>query len=181
MEDQTASTGQYRDFYGIHVPGNWGNSFYKMDPIPEDDDIPTHIQYFRAMSEAMAKSCSGEVVLFTQTPGDYSRYGNRLNPNIWWQKEKPALQALWEKGVVDKFIIADYNEINSPGGPRLWRADLRIGTLARMPVSELQSKRDLENETEEEALLRRQFCDSNGLAQRIPGGDPFADPYQQFF
>jgi hypothetical protein len=47
----------FKDFYGVFDRTNWLHSIVGMDEIPSDKAVPTFIQYFENMSEAMARSC----------------------------------------------------------------------------------------------------------------------------
>ncbi len=178
MQDNDPSNGRvpFLDFYGIEEPDNWMHSAYALRKHPPDKGIPTHIQYFRAMSEAMARSCSGEVVVISQTPADMGRYGNPNDPNIWWQKEKPALEALIQRGVINRMLVADYNNLDD-----IWNFDLKTSTRgSKVAPGSLNSKRSL-NESEEVKAIRRALCEtSSGMPQRLSQGDQFSDPYQLF-
>lgn len=163
----------YRDFYGVDLPDNWLNTFYKLRPIAADRGVPSQIQYFENMSEAMAKSCTGEVVVVTQTPesmGDYVRDGK----NIWATKERPALLASLRAGKITRFLVVEYDHWDN-----IWELDLETNTRGgRVDPGSLLSRRSGATE-EEDGLWRRAGC-SSGLPQRLRDGDPFSDDYSKF-
>jgi hypothetical protein len=47
----------YKDFYGVFEETNWLHSITKLPEDPSDRGVPTTIQYFENMSEAMARTC----------------------------------------------------------------------------------------------------------------------------
>ncbi len=175
----TNQLGRFLDFYGIDDPPNWLESIKGL-PLLDPNEAPTMIQYFENMSEAMAKRCGGEVVIMTQTPTrpGMAAYGVApIYPNIWVNKEKPALAMSIKRNKVTRVLLVDYNDPDN-----IWEYDLlenQVGDL--VPPSTLMS-RDLHgNETDEARLLQRQACGfSSGLAQMPSQGDPFSDPYAQF-
>ncbi|KAK3367562.1 hypothetical protein B0H63DRAFT_535558 [Podospora didyma] len=177
---------RFKDFYGIDEPTNWLHSIQELPTVP--NETPPQIVYFENMSEAMARSCSGEVVVMSQTPKDMGRY--LTYENIWKNKEKPALENLQRQGKVGRVLIVDYNNPND-----IWEFDLARNAIKdvnkKIPASQLLSRRHEEEEEEEEEededeaeyarLLRREdVCDSSGVAQRPAAGDPFTDDYSKF-
>ncbi|OIW22416.1 hypothetical protein CONLIGDRAFT_222956 [Coniochaeta ligniaria NRRL 30616] len=165
---------RYKDFYGITETDNWLHSIMGMPLIPADRNVPTMIQYFENMSEAMARSCSGEVVVVSQTPDDMARY--LATENIWKNKERPALLNLQAQGKISRFLVVDYDNRDD-----IWEFDLANNQRGnKVPPADLLSRRQLEEETEGFRLMHRDACDSTGLAQRPPQGDPFADDYSNF-
>ncbi|KAK4118093.1 hypothetical protein N657DRAFT_694647 [Parathielavia appendiculata] len=174
METDPRFNGQYRDFYGIDRAGNWLNSIYTLKKTLADRGVPPTIQYFENMSEAMARSCSGEVVIMTQTPGTMGQYAFN-GPNIWWNKERPALLSLKAQGKITRFLVVNWNNPNE-----IWELDLDSNQRgARVDPGALMS-RDLHNETEATRLLHRAVCESSGLAEMLAVGDPFTDNYDLF-
>lgn len=145
-----------------------------MPLIPADRNVPTMIQYFENMSEAMARSCTGEVVVVSQTPDDMGRY--LTYENIWKNKERPALLNLEAQGKISRFLVVDYNNRDD-----IWEFDLGNNQRGnKVPPGDLLSRRHLEEETESFKLMHRDACESTGLAQRPPQGDPFTDDYSNF-
>jgi hypothetical protein len=170
------TSNQYQDFYGIDKEDNFLNSIDKLQMDSAiDKGVPPTIQYFENMSEAMARSCSGEVVILSQTPETMHRY--TYFPNIWWNKERRALDALRKQGKISRFLVADYDDPT-----KIWEFDIvdnKIGN--RVDESTLLSRSLEQNETEASRLLQRQACGtSNGLAQMHAKGDPFSDDYSLF-
>ncbi|KAM7199495.1 hypothetical protein V8F20_005679 [Naviculisporaceae sp. PSN 640] len=166
------SNPQYQDFYGVDLPDNWLHTFYKLRPIAADRGVPSQIQYFENMSEAMAKSCTGEVVVVTQTPEsmeDYVRDGK----NIWATKERPALLASWRARKISRFLVVKYEEWDN-----IWELDLETNTLGRrVDPRDLLSRRS--SGSDEDHLWSRAAC-SSGLPQRLSDGDQFSDDYSKF-
>jgi hypothetical protein len=165
---------EFRDFYGIDKEDNWLNSIDKLQKEDIDKGVPPTIQYFENMSEAMARSCSGEVVILTQTPDSMHRYS--YFPNIWWNKERRALDALRRQGKISRFLVADYDDPT-----KIWEFDIvdnKIGN--RVDESTLLSRGLEQNETETGRLVQRAVCESSGLAQMPRYGDPFSDDYSLF-
>lgn len=158
---------KFKDFYGVHEPNNWLHSFYQLPQIPADNGAPTEIQYFENMSEAMARSCSGEVVIMTQTPRDMAQY--LQVPNIWRNKERPALISLHRQGKISRFLIVDWNNMDN-----IYEFDIEtnVAGTVLIPANSLRS-RDMD-------LHDRAACDSTGLDQMLPKGDPFSDDYSVF-
>ena len=155
---------QYRDFYGIYNPG-WLNSIVGLGKI---GSVPAPIIYFENMSEAIAQSCSGEVVVMSQSPHDMKQYidGTR-GENIWKNKERPALEILWRRKIVTKFYVVDYDNMDD-----IYEFNIVTSTTGeKVPSSVLTSRGLLES---------RASCDSNGLDSMPPQGDPFSDPYSLF-
>ena len=167
----TADPDQYRDFYGIEESGNWLHSIKDLPLVPADDDTPTMTQYFQNMSEAMAKLCSGEVVVMTQTPTVMSYY--EKVKNIWSNKELPALRSLAAEGKISRVLVVDYDD-----NDKIWILDL--ATLDNKDPVEPSTLVSRAHDTEEARLLHRDACGSSGLAQMPAAGDPFADPYSLF-
>ncbi|KAK3896802.1 hypothetical protein C8A05DRAFT_39651 [Staphylotrichum tortipilum] len=174
-----AEPDEYKDFYGIDETNNWLHSIKGIPTIYEDKGVPPMTQYFQHMSEAMAKLCSGQVVVMTEEPDNMIDFKNKpLNPNIWWDKERKALLPLVQQGVVTSVIV-----VNSKTD-EMFNFDLENSIKgAAVPASVLLSSRSLlENDTDSEAarLLHRDICLSNGLAQMPAAGDPFTDNYALF-
>jgi hypothetical protein len=164
----------FGDFYGVDEPTNWLHSIKDLPLTPTDKNVPTMTQYFESMSEAMAKSCSGEVVIMTQTPQLMSRY--QLVENIWKNKEKPALASLFRAGTISRFLLVDYNDPT-----KVWEYDLENNILGRLvDLGSLLSRSPHGNETESARLFQRTACSASGLAQMPIAGDPFSDPYDLF-
>jgi hypothetical protein len=158
---------QYRDFYGIFEPG-WLNSIVS---LPKINNVPPHIVYFENMSEAIAQSCSGEVVIITQSPDNMKQYvdGTR-GENIWKNKERPALEILWRRGVVTKFYVVDYNNMDDAYEFNI--VDSSTGDKVSSRLIKVASRDGLE---------KRAICDSSGLdsLSSMPA-DPFSDSYSLF-
>ncbi len=174
-----AEPDEYKDFYGIEETNNWLHSIKDTPEISEDQGVPPMTQYFQHMSEAMAKLCSGQVVVMTEDTNRMIDFKVRpLNPNIWWDKEREALLPLVRQGVVTSVIVVDYNT------KEMFDFDLEKSSRGdSVPASVLVSSRSLlENDTDSEAarLLHRDICLSNGLAQMPAAGDPFTDNYALF-
>lgn len=158
---------QYRDFYGIFEPG-WLNSIV---PLPKINGVPATIVYFENMSEAIAQSCKGEVVIITQSPRNMKQYvdGSR-GENIWKNKERPALEMLWRKKVVTKFYVVDYNNMDDAYEFNIVTSTLTTGI--RVSANVLVSRGELD---------KRADCSSSGLdALSAMPGDPFSDSYSKF-
>ncbi len=171
--------GQYQDFYGIDQATNWLHSIDLLPTEAVDNKVPPRIQYFENMSEAMAKRCKGEVVIVTQTPLLMNLYDETgpYYPNIWANKEKPALIQRKKDNLITRFLLVDYDDPTS-----IWEYDLEDdGLVAEVPASALLSRDLHANETDEARLLVRDVCETSGLAQRLAKGDPFADKYDLFF
>ncbi|KAH8895444.1 hypothetical protein GQ53DRAFT_820275 [Thozetella sp. PMI_491] len=167
---------RYQNFYGIYDDHNWLHSIVDMPLIPADRNVPTQIQYFENMSEAMAQSCLGEVTIVSQTPKDMKRYMD--TENIWKNKERPALINLLDQGKIDRFLVVDYN---SPSD--IWEFDIRNNQAGeKVKESDLKSRQlaEAEEDTEGFKLLHRASCSSTGLDDMPPDGDPFSDPYSNF-
>lgn len=177
---EKAEPKKYKDFYGADEKGTWLNTFYNLPKIASDKDVPTHIQYFENMSEAMAEDCSGEVVIMTQTPDDMSRYTKKGAPeNIWKNKERPALQKLKKSGKVTKFYVVDWNNQND-----MWEFDIETEKLGKKVKTDVLVSREVYGDGEDGAgdeLQERaaRSCPSNGLAQRLKKGDPFSEDYKK--
>ncbi|KAM7184014.1 hypothetical protein V8F33_013245, partial [Rhypophila sp. PSN 637] len=164
MADQDPAN--FLDFYDIENKDNWLHTFLALPPIPEDRGVPTHIQYFENMSEAMAKSCTGEVVVVSQTPEDMGRYV-RDGLNIWASKERPALMANQAAGKISRFLVVEYGKWNN-----IWEFDIKSNARGnKVDPKDLKSR-------ELHALWRR-AC-SSGVAQKLSAGDQFADDYKYF-
>ncbi|KAI6084417.1 hypothetical protein F4821DRAFT_170423 [Hypoxylon rubiginosum] len=82
------------DFYGMFDRDSPLFPITEMDPVENTDPPkPQFIVYFENMSEAMAQMCTGKIYLLTQTPQNLAQYGvPPLAPNIWSEKELPALR-----------------------------------------------------------------------------------------
>ncbi|KAH7304439.1 hypothetical protein B0I35DRAFT_414486 [Stachybotrys elegans] len=171
-----SSSARFKDFYGIQEPDNWLHSIEGMPLIPSDRGVPTMIQYFENVSEAMARSCSGEVVLVSKTPLAMRQY--LYSENIWKNKERPALMNLNEQGKISRFLLVNYNNMDE-----IWEYDIENSQRGnRVSPEDLLYRRDqdMEHESEEFRILHRDACDTSGLGQRPSQGDPFADNYNNF-
>ncbi|KAL8366131.1 hypothetical protein RB595_004754 [Gaeumannomyces hyphopodioides] len=166
------SPNRYQDFYGLYERDNWLNS---IDSIPTTrSSVPPPIVYFENMSEAMAQSCSGEVVIMSMSTDDMKRYIDGP-PNIWRNKERPALLALKRQGKISRFLLVDYD---SP--QRVYTFDIETNERGRLHLDPLES-RSLDGLHLDEGLRKRDCgSQSDGLAQMPPMGDPFADDYSVF-
>ena len=154
----------YRDFYGIFMPG-WLNSIVDLGKI---NGVPAPIVYFENMSEAIAQSCSGEVVIVTQSPSNMKQYiDGTQGENIWKNKERPALEILWRQKVVTKFWVVDYNNFDD-----VYEYQITDSSTKKVSSSGLKARGVLET--------RANFCASSGLGSMPPMGDPFSDDYALF-
>ncbi|KAL2809165.1 galactose-binding domain-like protein [Aspergillus granulosus] len=86
----------YKNFFGIYLEGNW---LKKIQELPRYISPPQpETQYFENMSEAMAQTCTGEVIIMTEDPTNFNKFSQRPNNlyndagNIWGNKERPALR-----------------------------------------------------------------------------------------
>ncbi|KEY68838.1 hypothetical protein S7711_11504 [Stachybotrys chartarum IBT 7711] len=102
---------RYKDFYGIYLEGNW---LHKIRQLPRRIS-PPHPEtiYFENMSEAMAQTCTGEVVIITEDPTHMVKFTinthNLYNDagNIWGNKEWPALLNSQWAGRAGPFYLVD--------------------------------------------------------------------------
>ncbi|KLU89885.1 hypothetical protein MAPG_08854 [Magnaporthiopsis poae ATCC 64411] len=164
----TESPDRYRDFYGLYKSDNWLNSIDGIRKQP--GQTPPPIEYFENMSEAMAQSCEGEVVIMSMSTHDMGRYLTG-EPNIWRNKERPVLRALKNQDVVTRFLVVDYDPPN-----RVYEFDIETNMRGHIiPDSELQSRGLAGVEG-----LQKRDCTSDGLGSMPPMGDPFADDYSNF-
>ncbi len=165
---------KFKDFCSIYKDTNWLHSTVGLPLGPADKDVPTTIQYFENMLEAMARSCSGEVVIMSQTPGLMSFY--MYEENIWKNMERPAPEILKKQGKITRFLIVDYNDPT-----QIWVFNIAENQqLAKVSPGDLLSRSLHQNETAAGRLLQRAACESSGLAQVPPQGDPFSDNYALF-
>lgn len=85
-----AANAGVNDFYGIYEKDNW---LYKIVEVqqtsPPRTGAPYPTRYFQAMSEAMAESCTGEVVILSERPETIHEAYSTRQPgqldfkNIW--------------------------------------------------------------------------------------------------
>jgi hypothetical protein len=103
----------------------------------------------------------------SQTPKEMDRY--MRFENIWKNKERPALINLKKQGKITRFLVVDWNNKND-----IYDFDIETNLAGgKVPASSLQSRRDMD-------LHNRAACDSTGLTQMPPQGDPFSDAYSRF-
>jgi hypothetical protein len=142
------------------------------------------------MSEAMAKMCTGRVIVMTQTPQTLADYrpGRQHEPdsrrnNIFWSHERPVLVDGMRSGRVELFAV-DYAD-QGYGYPVTNGRTLAVGD--KQPLTALGwTKRDLEEmgllsvegELEESntggMLWRRaDLCATSGLGSQRAGDDYF--------
>lgn len=184
------------DFYGIYEEGNWLNGIANL-PRPIYGAAPA-TQYFQRMSQAMAESCSGEVIILTERPDTFhDTYSTRLNTaneymNIWADKERPALRNLRARGVVTNMYLIDIRDYFGTGSDQesvtVYDYDIvtdrTTGISNRVFRRGLLMDRDvLMNDTElaktdEQHALRKRACTyDDGLESEISGYDYFAGWY----
>lgn len=160
----------YKDFYGIFLENNWLRSIADL----RGNHPPRYILYFQSMSEAMAETCSGEVIVITQHPDDMQRFEEGYN--IWKDKERPALQKRKLDGYVTNVVVVEV------GTDKMWELD--IDTLVRgKPVTQLRNG-DFRvglrtNGTEAQGSIekREDLCDSSGVEQEPEDLDIFNGDY----
>jgi hypothetical protein len=88
--------------------------------------------------------------------------------NIWKNKERPALINLWRQNKITRFLVVDWNNMDD-----IYEFDIENNlTGGKVPASSL-NRRDMD-------LHAREVCESTGLDQMPPQGDPFSDDYSQF-
>lgn len=162
-----AESSKHRDYYGIFEPG-WLHSIVDLGKI---GTVPATIVYFENMSKAIADSCSGEVVIITQSPRNMKQYvdGTR-GENIWKNKERPSLRSLYHEKIVTKFFVVDYNNMEDA-----YEFDIDTNELVtgiRLSSNVLATRGELHE---------RATCSSSGL-DSLSGmaGDPFSDSYSLF-
>ncbi|KAH7633196.1 hypothetical protein B0T09DRAFT_380674 [Sordaria sp. MPI-SDFR-AT-0083] len=86
------------NYYEVR-PGSW------LEDCNDEDDGPKHRwQYFGAMSEAMARSCSGVVRVLLPTP---QNLGDKKYTRIWLFYEYAALRELYFEGTVKRLIAIE--------------------------------------------------------------------------
>ncbi|KAJ9143040.1 hypothetical protein NKR23_g6753 [Pleurostoma richardsiae] len=81
------------NYYGIFLPDNRLYPISRLEEI-EIDGKPTspYFQYFENMSRAMARMCTGQIYLLTQTPENVQQYRTEaFTPNIWASTEYTEL------------------------------------------------------------------------------------------
>lgn len=188
-----------KDFYGIYEPGNW---LYKVVELqrgsPPRTGAPYPTRYFQSMSQAMAESCSGEVVILSERPLNlHDRYSTLVPPNtefmnIWGDRERPALLTLKRRGVVTNFYVVDargYFGANSPY-PDVYDYDVVadrvtgksqkvfVPGVGKMMPRELLSNETIRAEWEELHKLQKRACDrDSGVESEITPYDYFAGFY----
>ena len=151
------------------------------------------------MSQAMAESCSGEVVIFTERPQSINEYSNHPTGsldcrNIWGDRERPALLRLKNLGVVTNLYVIDargYFGTHS-ATPTVYDYDIVddvitgesnrvfVPGMGRLMPRELLSNDTARAEWEEVHRLEKRSCDrDSGVASELPGADYFAGVYDQ--
>jgi hypothetical protein len=89
--------------------------------------------------------------------------------NIWKNKERPALINLKRQNKISRFLVVDWNNMDN-----IYEFDIENNlTGDKVPESSLIHRRDMD-------LHAREVCESTGLDQMPPQGDPFSDDYSQF-
>lgn len=153
------------------------------------------------MSQAMAESCSGEVVIFTERPENMRELYSTKQPgskdcrNIWGDKERPALRSLKNRGVVTNLYVIDARGYFGPPSPTPTVYDYNIVAdritgvsnkvfvpgFGRLMPRELLSNDTARAEWEEVHRLEKRSCSrDSGVASELPGADYFAGWYDQY-
>lgn len=190
-----------KDFYGIYEPGNW---LYKVVELqrsnPPRVGAPYPTRYFQAMSQAMAESCSGEVVILSERPDKlHERYstlapGNTEFMNIWGDRERPALMSLKRRGIVTKLYVVDargYFGAHSDY-PTVYDYDIIndritgesdkvfVPGMRRVMPRELLGNDTVRAEWGELHRLQKRACDKdNAVGSEMSGYDYFAGFYDK--
>lgn len=176
----------YNDFYGIYEPGNW---LYKIKQLPEDFPPYPATRYFENMSQAMAETCTGEVVIITHRPQDMAKYStlpydfSSSYENIWGNKERPALRNSFRAGRVTRFYLVDIRTWVT-GNEQFPVYDYNINTNQAVLLQNPPFKRwfgDDDNSTDEttiEDIQKRACTRSDGLESEQEGYDYFAGWYR---
>ena len=76
----------------------------------QDERIRQSMLYFQQMSRAMALTCTGEVFILIDNPTDVPVQQPDPYPSIWLSHELPALQGLYETGVVTKLTAIRFSD-----------------------------------------------------------------------
>ncbi|KAI0838518.1 hypothetical protein F5Y06DRAFT_303833 [Hypoxylon sp. FL0890] len=100
------------DFYGIFDPENRLYPISQAGFVPRADPPKAYFRvYFENMSEAMAQMCTGKIYVLSQTPQNLAQYGvPPLKPNIWNDKELPALRRHLQE-LDDSLIAIDATQL----------------------------------------------------------------------
>lgn len=139
------------------------------------------IRYFQQMSEAMAKMCSGRVIVMTQTPTTLADYrpGRPHEPdtgrnNIFWSHERPVIADKIRRGEAELYAVdyadQDYaypvkDERTLEVGDKQLLTDLGWSRQALKEMGLLQVGRELE--------ARADMCATSGLGSQRAGDDYF--------
>lgn len=185
-----SDSSRWKDFFGIYLDGNW---LKKIQELPRYISPPhPETQYFENMSEAMAQTCTGEVVIMTEDPTNFRKFSQRPNNlyndagNIWGNKERPALRNSFRAGRAGPFYLVDVTTW-STGNENFPVYDYDIVTQdvtrrTTSPWRVASSSVDGEgnsNSTEiGEVSLEKRACQrSDGLESELEGYDYFAGLY----
>lgn len=182
------------DFYGIYEPGNW---LYGISELPKPllGPGPPTI-YFQEMSEAMAESCSGEVVIVTEEPERMKELyttragGNTDFQNIWGDRERPALVTLFNNGIAGPFYVVDVRKFYQVGDPyTVYDFDIIRGVITGVsnrvfvPGQNIKARGDmLTNETETQDLQKRGSCTlDNAVDSELQSASQYIDYFAGFY
>jgi len=153
------------------------------------------------MSQAMAESCSGEVVIFTERPGTMKENYSTIVPgrkdcrNIWGDRERPALLTLKNRRIVTDLYVIDARGYFGPqsGTPTVYDYNIRtdritgvsnrvfVPGMGRLMPRELLSNDTARAEWEAVHRLEKRSCErDSGVGSEILGYDYFAGWYDQY-
>ncbi|KAI9164153.1 hypothetical protein HJFPF1_05792 [Paramyrothecium foliicola] len=169
-KDMAQQDSRFQDFYSIDEEQSWLHSIAK---LPKRTTPYPTTQYFENMSNAMARSCRGEVFVLTHRPEDLRRYSTLPDEtakdfgNIWGNIERPMLLSLYEKGLVGPFFLLDIRAWVT-GNEDFPVYEYDIVTDTAKLTQKLLSKRSLSGEGIEW---------TDGVASEIQGRDYFAGWY----
>lgn len=160
------------NYYGIFQDDNRLHAISEIKDIGRTPvrETPGYIQYFENMSRAMARMCTGQIYVVTQTPQDLKTYETGDNyPNIWSSTERKEL--LNHRNTVEKDLIV----INANDPTEAYKINLESLALGDRTTFSRRSwiPYNMSQEIQFGPHKRDNLCSSSGVADEPAGMDFF--------